>query len=143
MNQTFIKRWERRKDEVRAAFEEKLPEEYKDIVTAVVRALRDEDDDGDEYDYGTDLNTERITEVRYGDYDGTLTYVIGSGTYGGGRVWCVTIDYGSCSGCDALERISCYYDNEGKAKAVNDLMTLALHIVQGLKESVDADEDIT
>jgi hypothetical protein len=41
-------------------------------------------------------------------------------------IYTVGVSYGSCSGCDALE----YALNHG----VDDLMTLALHIVQATKE---------
>lgn len=44
--------------------------------------------------------------------------------------WYVRVSYGSCCGCDTLQSIT---DCSGDT-ALDDLMTLALHIVQGLKK---------
>lgn len=45
----------------------------------------------------------------------------------------VKVGYGSCSGCDTLEGIRNYEDGNPTEEQVKDYMTLALHVVQGLK----------
>ena len=73
-----------------------------------------------------------------GSYSGTLVYVIGEGGYEPSDYWYVKISYGSCSGCDTLQRIlDDLWDEEAKEQQTQDYMTLALHVVQGLKKMGD------
>ena len=134
MIEKFTKRWFERKDTVQEKFEAKLPSSYSDIVLAVVEMLNDEDE------YETP-DPSRIHEINDGDYQGTLLYVIGAAIYQPSTYWYVKVGYGSCSVCDTLQAIldgewGLETEEEKKAwkdKAVSKLMTLALHIVQGLK----------
>jgi len=134
MIEKFTKRWFERKDSVQEKFEAKLPSSYSDIVLAVVEMLNDEDE------YETP-DPARIHEINDGDYQGTLLYVIGAANYQPSTYWYVKVGYGSCSGCDTLESIlsgNWGHETEEEKKAwkdeaVSKLMTLALHIVQGLK----------
>ena len=134
MIEQFTKRWFERNHEVRAKFEAQIPDSYTHIVKAVVEMLHDED----EYD---SIDPSRIHEIDDGDYQGTLLYVIGNSSYQPTNYWYVKVGYGSCSGCDTLQAITSGnwgHDSEEEAQAwkkqaVDQLMTLALHIVQGLK----------
>ena len=134
MIEKFTKRWFERKDSVQEKFEAKLPNSYSDIVIAVVEMLNDEDE------YETP-DPARIHEIDDGDYQGTLLYVIGAAIYQPSTYWYVKVGYGSCSVCDTLQAIldgdwGLETEEEKKAwkdEAVSQLMTLALHIVQGLK----------
>lgn len=137
MIEKFTKDWFEKNHLVREQFEKELPNNYKDIVKAVVTMLHNEDD------YWS-IDPERIHEIDDGDYQGTLVYVIGASGYQPSTYWYVKVGYGSCSGCDTLQSIlSDSYSwgeddqtiiDENKKEAVDKLMTLALHIVQGLKE---------
>ena len=49
------------------------------------------------------------------------------------------VGYGSCSGCDTLEGIRHYNDDKPTEEQVRDYMTLALHIVQGMKRMGDGE----
>jgi len=134
MIEKFTKRWFERKDSVQEKFEAKLPNSYSDIVIAVVEMLNDEDE------YETP-DPARIHEIDDGDYQGTLVYVIGAASHQPSTYWYVKVGYGSCSVCDTLQAIldgdwGLETEEEKKAwkdEAVSQLMTLALHIVQGLK----------
>jgi hypothetical protein len=108
---------------VREQFEQQEPNSYADIVKAVITMLQE-----DEYDSPDPM---RIHQIDDGDYQGTLVFVIASGGYQPSTYWYVKVNYGSCSGCDTLEAIRDDFDEK---KKMADLMTLALHIVQGLKE---------
>lgn len=138
MIEEFTKRWFDRNHMVRAMFEANMPSSYSDIVTAVVSMLHDED----KY---SSIDPERIHEIDDGDYQGTLVYVIASSGYQPDEYWYVKVGYGSCSGCDTLENIlsgNWGHENEAEAQAwkkdaIDQLMTLALHIVQGLKKMGD------
>lgn len=140
MIEEFTKRWFERNHMVREAFEAELPNEYLDIVTAVVTMLHDEN-------VYKSIDPKRIHEINDGEYQGTLVYVIGSSQYQPDDYWYFKISYGSCSACDTLEGILSgnYGESEEeeqawKTKAVDQLMMLALHIVQGLKKMGDTDD---
>jgi hypothetical protein len=133
----FVQAWDARKGEVEAQFKEKGPECYGDIVKAVVNILRS--DDG--YDQP---DPDRITLIDHGDYQGSQVFIVGAGGYQPSRYWGVVVSYGSCSGCDTLEAIRCdgRYDDDARPSEsqVRDYMTLALHVVQGLKAIHGGDE---
>jgi hypothetical protein len=104
------------------------PSAYVDIVKAVIKLVSEPDGYGEP-------DPERVHEVDDGDYQGTLVYVIGATGYQPSDYWYVRVSYGSCSGCDTLEGIKSDGDygeamNEGQ---LDQLMTLALHVVQRLK----------
>jgi len=127
MIQEFVKAWESRKGEIEAMFRAKHPEDYAEIVKAVVMILNADSEDYDRPD------PERITGIDHGHYQGTLLFVIAGSGYQPDNFWFVKVGYGSCSGCDTLERIRDYDDAPPSDEQVADYMTLALHIVQGLK----------
>ena len=128
MIQKFVDRFMAKEDWIRDQLS-KHPEDYGDVVKIVVQAIRSED----EYK-GPD--PERICTIDWGEYQGTLVYVIGDDGYQPTKYWYVFVGYGSCSGCDTLERIRNYEpcDAPPNKEQIDDYYTLALHIVQGIKE---------
>lgn len=76
----------------------------------------------------------RIYQIDDGGYEGTLVFVIGAGGYKPSRYWYVKVGYGSCSVCDTLQAIRGYEGDAPTKEQVDAYMTLALHIVQGLRE---------
>ena len=74
---------------------------------------------------------DRITIINDGDYQGTLVFVIGAQGYQPSNYWLTRAYYGSCSACDTLQGILDEQDSDARAQ---QLMTLALHMVQRLKE---------
>lgn len=127
MIKEFIKKFEENKGELRAIFYKENPEEYQDIIKAIVDILSKDEVSCDRID------PERIHNIDDGDYQGTLIFIIGSMGYQPNIYWYVKVDYGSCSGCDTLENIKGYSDEPPSDQQLDDYMTLALHIVQGLK----------
>lgn len=130
MIQEFVDRFMAKKDDISAVFTERHPEEYKDVVCAVVEALHDPDI----YD---SIDPSRIHQIDDGSCQGTLVFVIGGSGYQPDDYWYVKVGYGSCSGCDTLQGISGYSDEKPTAEQVAEYMTLALHVVQGLKKMGD------
>ena len=133
MIEAFTKAWFANLHTMREKFTAKHPEDYKEVVRSVVEMLADASDDYDRPD------PERIHEIDDGNYQGTLVYVIGSSGYQPSRYWYVKVSYGSCSGCDTLEGIRSYRDESPDEGQVREYMTLALHIVQGLREMGDSE----
>lgn len=121
MIQKFVNAFEKNKAAIREHFGKETPQRYFDVVKNVIAHLSNEE-------YGNP-DPDRIEEIDHGDYQGTLVYVIGSRGYQPYQYWYVKVEYGSCSGCDTLQHILDDSDN-----VVDELMTLALHIVQELKE---------
>lgn len=70
-----------------------------------------------------------------GSYQGTLVYVIPEAGYQPSRYWYCRIAYGSCSACDTLDGIITSYSlNDDENEALDGLMALCLHVVQGTRE---------
>lgn len=122
----YVERFEAGKAQLQARFEADHPENYEQLVTWVIETIADPD----EYE---DIDPKRIHVIDDGDYQGTLLFVIGANNYQPYVYWYVMVDYGSCSGCDTLEGIRSDGDPPNE-RQVKDYMTLALHVVQGLKQ---------
>lgn len=131
MIQTFVDRFmaDNAQAKLKAQFGAKHPEEYKEIVKAVVGLVTSTDEYGDD-----NPDPERIHEINDGDYQGTLLYVIAAKGYQPSDYWFVKVSYGSCSGCDTLQAIHSYSDDPPTEDQIKQYMTLALHVVQGLKK---------
>lgn len=126
MIQLFVDRFIANKPQLEALFTKAHPEDYKSLVAAVVTIISSDD-------YG-DLDFERVHQIDDGDYQGTLLFVIAAKGYQPSNYWAVKVSYGSCSGCDTLQDIRDYSDDPPTKEQVDKYMTLALHIVQELKE---------
>ena len=126
MIEAFTKAWDQRKHEIEIKFQNGHPSSYHDIVEAVIWIL-------DDTDHFTNPDPGRITVIDHGDYQGNFLFIIAADGYQPSDYWFVKVGYGSCSGCDALKDIRDYGDDNPTEQQVKDYMTLALHIVQGLK----------
>lgn len=126
MIQLYVDRFMANKSQLEAVLAKKHPNDYKELVIEVVKAISSND-----YD---DLDAERIHEINDGNYQGTLLYVIATTGYRPDKYWTMKVSYGSCSGCDTLQNIHEYSDDPPTKDQIEAYMTLALHIVQGLKE---------
>lgn len=134
MIKEFVDRFMEKKPELEAVFATKHPDSYDDVIKAVASILKNE------ADYDT-IDPERIHRIDDGDYQGTLVFVIGASGYQPSTYWYVKVGYGSCSGCDTLQSISNYSSDAPTPEQTAEYMTLALHVVQGLKKMGDDDSD--
>lgn len=126
MVKEIIAQWDANKDKLEDWFKatrQEVYSSYEAIVTKVVELLL------------TGFDKDRVTEIDYGDYQGTLMYVIGANGYQPDAEECLTtyVYYGSCSGCDTLQSISDYEDGFPNEEQVKDYMLLALNIIQNMK----------
>lgn len=116
---------------------------YLDLVKKVIDLiLNDEETENSNEEF----DTEAITEIDNGDYQGTLLYLIPRSCYQPSEVdYLLTyVGYGSCCGCDTLQNIqvniSYAIDSdsdpdelwriERRTESISDLMTLSLHLIQ-------------
>lgn len=136
MIQTLVDRFMENKAEIEMRFGAAHPSDYLTLVKTVVEIITSKDDYGE-----CNLDPERIHQIDDGDYQGTLVYVIGEKGYQPSDYWCVKIEYGSCSGCDTLERIQDYSSDPPTEEQVKAYTTLALHVVQGLR-SIGEEENV-
>ena len=137
MIQEFADAFIQKSPELREKFRKEFPGSYVDIVCSVVELLK-----GVETGTYVSMDPDRIIEIDHGDYQGTRLYVIGAEGYQPSTYWSVYVNYGSCGGCDSLKSIRDYsleYNFEQgrdvpNETALDDVMSLALHIVQSIKE---------
>lgn len=125
MIQKFVDKFMENREAIEATFKQKHPENYKEIVKTVVSNIVSDS-------YGQPDPT-KIHCIDDGDYQGTLLFIIPENSYQPHNYWFVKVYYGSCSGCDTLEGIRNYDDATPTEEQAKEYMTLALHIVQGIK----------
>jgi hypothetical protein len=135
MIQKFVNRFMAAESVLRETFAANPPDDYIDIVKAVVSVI------GEEGAYG-EPDATRIHQIDDGDYQGTLVFVIAGEGYRPSEYWYVKVVYGSCSGCDTLQRIRDDIDDPLTKKQLDAYMTLALHIVQGFKSMQTEEEGV-
>ena len=125
MIQEFVDRFMANKPAIQAVFQQAHPEDYLAVVSTVIKHIVEDDWEGPD--------AARIHQIDDGDYQGTLLFVIPERGSQPHKYYYVMVDYGSCSGCDTLQRICEYSDLSPTEQQVADYMMLALHIVQKLK----------
>lgn len=97
--------------------------EYKDLVKLTVIHILNDDED-------IEWDTENITEIDNGHYQGTLLYLIPKSTYQPDELdYLMTyVGYGSCCACDTLQSIQ-YMCRGDQAEAIKEYMLLCKDII--------------
>lgn len=132
-----VENFEANKQKIYDALKMGHPGSYNNLVKLVIENITGEDYS----EFSPD--PERIHEIDDGDYQGTLVYVIAAKGYQPYNYWYAFVSYGSCCGCDTLQGIeaqSIEWDAPPTEDQIKQYMTLALHIVQGLKKMNDGFE---
>lgn len=125
MIQEFVSKFMAGKQELAEKYYDNPPGSYEQVVRDVVALVGGDDE------YGLP-DPKRIHVIDDGDYQGTYLFIIGAGGYQPSTYWSVFVHYGSCSGCDSLQ--AALYDDDDKDEITRQVMLLALHIVQEMKE---------
>lgn len=102
--------------------------EYKDLLVLTVENILNDDD------YGPKWNTEGITEIDDGSYQGTLLYLIPEDDYQPSE-WqylMTYVGYGSCSYCDLLQSIQPYSQEETDDDDIKNFMSLCKDLVTNM-----------
>lgn len=128
MIQEFVDRFMERKAAIRARLSAKHPG-YEDILKAILAELKG----ASEYD---DPDPKGVTCITLGSYQGDYLFIIKAQWRN--ACWYVKVGYGSCSGCDTVQSIQWNRSTGERTdvpnnKQLDEYMTLALHIIQGLK----------
>ena len=146
MNKEFVRYWEKNKGNLEDYLRTHEQGEYGDYVDLVKLIFDHVINPEISYGHGwgsCKFNTENITVIDDGDYQGTLLFILHQDTYqpSPSEYVYTYVYYGSCSGCDTLLSINCYGDGLPSAEQVEDYMKLCLHLLQHCKRMVDDEED--
>ena len=128
----FIDAWDKNKDRLRKYIESNVQGEYAESYEDLFGAVIDNIIDGyNDIGFCSDTRT-----IAYGDYQGTLILAFAEKTYQPSvdETFYTVVQYGSCCGCDTLQRIAGYdYGDKPDSKQVEDYMMLCLHMIQNIK----------
>ena len=130
MNTKIIKKWEENNRHLReyiATNPQSMYGNYEEMVKLLVKYILNTNEEW--------FNSEEITVVDDGDYQGALIFLIPAKTYQPSKnEYLVTsVEYGSCSGCDTLKSIRRYTDGFPTEEQIDDYMMLFLHLIQNMK----------
>ena len=98
---------------------------YEELLKRAIELINDRA----EFGYAEEMDPERIHVIDDGNYQGTILIVIGATGYQPSTYWSTSVNYGSCSGCDALQDAWGYADDHN----MEAVYLIALHMVQGLR----------
>jgi hypothetical protein len=134
MIQEIINQWEANKHKLCHYFTKNHPGSYEEIVKKIFELVI------------VGYDAKKITKIDDGDYQGTQIFLIPKDTYQpdiSNYIFTHTY-YGSCSGCDTLKSIQGFQDNDNppNQEEVQKYMTLALHLVQKLKQMTGDDHEV-
>jgi hypothetical protein len=133
MIKEFVEVFDKNRDVLKAEFSQRetMPSSYNSLVKRVVKILA-------ESDYYPNPNPDKIHIIDDGHYQGTRVFLIPADQYQPSTYFVCKISYGSCSYCDTFQNImegfSFYGDDPPSEEIVSQLMNLALHVVQQMKE---------
>jgi hypothetical protein len=134
MIEEFVKKWDENKEDLRENFFISHPESYKDILKRLISEVINPNQED-----GLPSNSE-IEVLTFGDWEGVEVFVVPETMSYPSTFWVTKVYYGSCSMCDTLRGLfDDSYDEEGdilppNEKQVDGYMTLALHMLQRMKE---------
>lgn len=105
--------------------------EYVYLVKLVVHHILN--DGKEELDYYDDWDADEITVIDSGGYQGTLLFLIPKGNFPMEYQYIMTfVNYGSCPGCDTLQGIQLYTDEEPTDVQAKEYLALCKDIVTNM-----------
>jgi hypothetical protein len=135
-----VKKWEKNKEKLENYFlktaQADFAYDYHCLVRRVIDIILNDDDYS--YDKGCQhykFETNDISVIDYGGYQGTRIFIFHYDTYQPSPrdTFYTSVYYGSCSGCDTLLRINKYStDKKPTEEQVKDYMILSLHLIQNI-----------
>lgn len=126
----FTERFQEIKPKLLKEFGKTHPSSYEDIFRKTIKIMFEDYENEEICD--SDLpDFNRITVINDGDWQGTLVFVIGAQGYQPSTYWVSSVNYGSCSSCDTFQM---YEDFDHPKKSAPNMVTLALHLIQSMKQ---------
>lgn len=123
--------WNKNKDKLEAAFREtdlSTLSGYQTIFEMIIQYILNDNDE-----CNLTWDTEKITRVDDGDYQGTMLFVIPLDTYqpSADEYLMAQVGYGSCSGCDTFQNIQ-PWDSYNPDEVIPQFMSLAADIISSI-----------
>ena len=133
MLKIMVKKWDENKSNLEKKLSTmKMNYQYDDLVKLTFKTIFNNGADASFCSY-FELDLDRMTKINNGSYSGTLLYIIPFATYepDEGEYIMTYVNYGSCCGCDTLERIKMFNDEDDipNEKQLADLMMLCKDII--------------
>lgn len=134
MIKKFVEAWDKHKDELKEYIQTHEMREYADDYKGLVRILFEKvinPEMENTFEFKA-FDLDDVVLLDDGDYQGTQVFILHEDTYQpdiDDYVY-THVDYGSCSGCDTLLRITLYEEGIPNENQVDDLMLLCLHLLQ-------------
>ena len=133
MDMEIVRLWDSAKATIKEEISKRVYEDdwtiydYDGLLTLVLECMLS-------YDYEDEFafDTEKISVIDNGDYQGAMLFIIPKNEYQTNNYWMTWTGYGSCSYCDVMQGIA--YDDETSEQKIDDLMTLGLHMIQRIKK---------
>jgi hypothetical protein len=140
MIERFVKQWDKNKNKLIEFLSTQNENEfdYEFLVKALINNVINDEDAL----YAENLDSDALTVIDNGHYQGTLLFVVPVDTYqpSEDEYYFTVVGYGSCSGCDTLQSIKDYHyedeDTKPSKENVDEYMTLCLHLLQRFKKLV-------
>lgn len=136
MNKYCVDRWNKNKDKLQKRIENSIDHNswsYKTLVKLIIEEILNS---GEEFEDDT-WDSEEITVIDNGDYQGSQLFLFHKNTYQPGpEDYLITFEYyGSCSGCDTLMAIQdwSYEQKLPNETQVRDYMALCLNLIQQMR----------
>lgn len=134
MIKKFVEAWDKHKDELKEYIQthemREYALEYKGLVYLLFeKVINPEMENTFEFEA---FDLDDMVALDHGNYQGTQVFILHKDTYQpdiDDYVY-THVDYGSCSGCDTLLRITLYEEGIPNENQVDDLMLLCLHLLQ-------------
>lgn len=122
-------------------FKELVSKHKEELTYASLLNLGFQSIDNRTYDFPCYKGT---TLIDSGEYQGTMVFVTPGGGYQPYEHYITYVSYGSCSGCDTLQAIIEYQDNnELSDEKLEQLFTLVLHMFQRMIKFPSYSESVT
>lgn len=152
MIRTLTKKWEANKQFLLKRLKEEQQKEdfeynctYEYLLKLLIEEVYNRDLGGNsldldykdfDYDDYDTYDANKIVKIDYGQYQGTLILCFPKNTYqpSANETYYTIVEYGSCSGCDALLHVLYLEEGEKKAKL---LLELCLHMLQNTHQFKD------
>lgn len=141
MLQWAIEKWDKNQEKLRDYFATHKQEEYCDSYEQLLKKVITYIFNDGEYSYGDDRQNEEVSSeiqsVDFGSYQGSLILCFHYDSYQPSlyETFYTSVEYGSCSGCDALKSIQSYnYEELPTERQLEEYMELCLHLIQNIKQ---------
>jgi len=129
MLREYTDRYVENKENIIKKIEKDKPCSYEGILTIAIEFIANDE-------YNELKKDNKIHTIDDGDYQGTLLFIMPANTYQPYKYFWTMVAYGSCSGCDTIQRTLDDYgygEERDWNKVAEEFYILGLHMIQNMK----------